>query len=85
MNWWSMSKEQTAKALETDLQNGLLTEEAKRRLAEYGENVLQQEQKKQSIVMRFLAQFHDFMILLLLGAAGVSVLVSRKLMGKLMF
>ncbi len=77
MNWWSMSKEQTAKALETDLQNGLLTEEAKRRLAEYGENVLQQEQKKQSIVMRFLAQFHDFMILLLLGAAGVSVLVSR--------
>lgn len=77
MNWWSMSKEETAKALETDLQNGLLTEEAKRRLEEYGENALQQEQKKQSIVMRFLAQFNDFMILLLLGAAGVSVLVSR--------
>ena len=30
MNWWSMSKEETAKALETDLQTGVLTEEAKR-------------------------------------------------------
>lgn len=77
MHWWSMSKEETAKALETDLQNGLQPQEAKRRLAENGENALQQAQKKQSLFIRFLAQFDDFMILLLLGAAVVSVVVSH--------
>ncbi|MGE5894177.1 MAG: cation-translocating P-type ATPase [bacterium] len=57
-------------SLETTLQ-GLTTEEARKRLAEYGPNELV-EKKKRTPFMMFLDQFRDFMIIVLIIAAVIS-------------
>ncbi len=62
--------------LETDGERGLSQEEARRRQARYGKNEIR-ETKRQNIFARFFSQFKDFMVLILLAAAGVSFLVSR--------
>jgi len=51
--------------------NGLSSEEAARRLGEYGPNELKEKAKK-TIFMMFLDQFRDFMILVLIVAAVIS-------------
>lgn len=50
---------------------GLSTKEAEKRLREYGHNQLD-EGKKKSLFSKFLDQFKDFMILILLAAAVLS-------------
>ncbi len=50
---------------------GISSEEAVRRLGEYGPNELK-EKKKKTLFMMFLDQFRDFMILVLIAAAVVS-------------
>ncbi|RJQ44654.1 MAG: HAD family hydrolase, partial [Nitrospiraceae bacterium] len=50
---------------------GLSQEEAAGRLSEYGPNVLKETKKKTPLVM-FLAQFSDFMIIVLIAAAVIS-------------
>ncbi len=59
----------------TNLESGLSSEEAKKRLAEYGPNALQ-EKKKTPLIVRFLEQFKDFMVIILLIAAVVSVVIN---------
>ena len=49
----------------TDIQRGLTSEEAKERLEKYGSNALK-EKKKTPIIVRFLEQFKDFMVIILL-------------------
>jgi Ca2+-transporting ATPase len=56
-------------------EEGLTSEEAKKRLAQFGANKLQ-EGKKKSFFVRFLLQFKDVMILILLGAAILSFVLS---------
>ncbi|APB31024.1 calcium-translocating P-type ATPase, PMCA-type [Vagococcus teuberi] len=51
--------------------NGLSTAEAEKRLKEYGHNQLD-EGKKKSLFSKFLDQFKDFMIIILLAAAVLS-------------
>ncbi|GAA0881137.1 cation-translocating P-type ATPase [Algoriphagus jejuensis] len=53
---------------------GLTTYEAEKRIVEFGANALQ-EKKKKPIWLVFLAQFKDFMILILAAAAVVSGIV----------
>ena len=55
---------------------GLTTEEAESRLREYGPNELK-EKKRKTILMMFLDQFKDFMIIVLLGAAVVSGVIGE--------
>lgn len=55
--------------------NGLTNEEAQSRLAKYGANKLT-ERKKKSNILLFLAQFNDFMIILLIVASIFSAVVS---------
>ena len=62
-------------ALGTDRKNGLSGEKAAKRLAEHGPNTLK-EKKKRSLFLRFLDQFKDVMILILLAAAAVSFTVA---------
>lgn len=50
---------------------GLSSEEVERRLSKYGPNELE-EKKKRSLVLMFLDQFRDFMIMVLLVAAIIS-------------
>lgn len=76
MNWWQMETKEAARRLETDEKQGLTAQMAAERLAQKGRNELAETDGKKSLFWRFLAQFDDFMILLLLGAAVVSVVIS---------
>ncbi len=60
---------------ETPIHEGLSQEQAQEKLLKYGENRLAQ-QKKKSLFIRFIFQFKDPMILILLGAAVVSFVVA---------
>lgn len=61
--------------LNTDAVRGLTAGEAAERLITYGPNKLDQ-QKKQTIVQRFIEQFKDVMIMILIAAAAVSFFVA---------
>ena len=61
-------------SLSTDRQTGLRSEEAQARTSKYGENRLR-EKKKKTTLQRFLDQFKDVMILILIAAAIVSFVV----------
>ena len=67
--------EQVVATLSADLELGLTASEAEHRLSVYGENALHAKEKI-SLVRRFLAQFIDPQMYLLLGATVLSVLVS---------
>ena len=70
-SWHSLSPEEALRALNSDASDGLASEEAVRRIAEYGPNRLEEEKRK-SPLLRFFAQFNDFMIWVLLAAVVVS-------------
>lgn len=55
---------------------GLSSEEAGRRLDEYGPNALKEKRQKTPLRM-FMDQFSDFMILVLIGAAVISGVVGE--------
>lgn len=71
----AMKKEMVLRELGADPVTGLSEKEAEKRLWENGANELTAKKKK-SLLRRFLEQFKDFMILVLLAAAGVSYGVS---------
>lgn len=52
-------------------EKGLTSKEAEKRIAEYGPNQLD-EGKSKSLLMKFVEQFKDFMIIVLLAAAVIS-------------
>lgn len=56
-------------------ENGLTSEQARRRSAETGKNKLA-EGKKTSLILRFLSQFADPMIIILIAAAVISAITS---------
>ncbi len=74
MDWQELSAEECLKRLDTDRQ-GLSSRKAEKKREQYGKNQLTQT-KKRSIIRMFFAQFCDFMILILLAAAGVSFVTS---------
>ena len=59
------------KSLETNAKTGLSGTEAKARLAQYGQNKMM-EKKRRSNLQRFLIQFKDVMIIILIIAAIIS-------------
>ncbi len=72
--WYKKSYEQTAQELQTDLVNGLNTSKLAERYEKFGFNELRAKKKK-SIWVKFLEQFKDFMIVILIIAAIVSGIV----------
>ena len=76
MEWWSMTATEVLKKLRTEERTGLSENEAKKRLETDGRNRTEQGEGKKGFRRRFLAQFNDFMILLLIGAAVASVAIS---------
>lgn len=66
------SEDETLEALHTT-RDGLSAAEAKKRLDEYGHNELEEAQKR-SLLAKFLDQFKDLMIIILLVAAALSVI-----------
>lgn len=68
--WYQISAEEVKKKMETS-EHGLTTEEAAKRLAQYGENVLA-EGKKKSVFAVFFGQFADLLVGILIVAAAIS-------------
>ena len=73
-NWFQKDVEEVEKELQTNLEKGLTTEEVAKRREKYGLNELQSKKKK-SLFQKFLAQFKDFSIIVLIIAAIVSGVV----------
>ncbi len=67
MKWQNLSVDEVLKNVESDY-NGLKTTESSKRILKYGKNELVEEEKPSSVI-RFLGQFKDFLIMLLIVAA----------------
>lgn len=73
-NWFQKDVEEVEKELQTNLEKGLTTEEVTKRREKYGLNKLKSKKKK-SLFQKFLDQFKDFSIIVLIIAAIVSGVV----------
>lgn len=76
MNWYQEDFKCLEDRLGTDFEKGLSQQEAAKRLEETGENRLASSEKKKNLVVRFLNQLNDFMVIILIVAAAVSFWVS---------
>lgn len=76
MNWYQEDAGGLERKLETSFETGLSEYEVQRRLEEKGKNILQSGGKRKNIVIRFFNQLNDFMVMILIVAAGVSFWVS---------
>ena len=74
--WHTLSKKEVEKKEKTNLNNGLTTVQVEERRQKYGLNQLE-EQRKKPIIIRFLEQFKDFMIIILLIASVISAIVAK--------
>ena len=75
MEYFSSKAARYLRVLQTDPAQGLSAAEAARRLEQHGANVLR-EKKKKTNLQRFLDQFKDVMILILIAAAIVSFVIA---------
>ena len=75
--WYSMTPEAVAQHLKVDPAKGLSAAEAQQRLQQYGPNVLAAK-KKEAGWQAFLRQYKDFMQILLVGVALISLVVTRE-------
>ena len=75
-NWFNKSVEETTKKLNTNNTLGLTDEEVEKRKQKYGLNELEKG-KKTPLIVKFLEQFKDFMIIVLIIAAVVSGIVGH--------
>lgn len=73
--WCALNVQDVEKKLDTSLRYGLTNEEAEKRLQIYGKNKINKT-KKTSFIVRFLKQFNDFMIIILIVSAAISAAVS---------
>ncbi|MGG3888986.1 calcium-translocating P-type ATPase, SERCA-type [Metabacillus fastidiosus] len=76
MKWHEMRLEDVMKSTNSDKDSGLSSKEAEKRIQKHGYNELQ-EAEKPSAFLVFLAQFKDFMVLVLLAATLVSGLLGE--------
>ena len=77
MDYFNKKVDEVQKELETDIENGLNKEETEEKRKKYGFNELEAK-KKESLLVKFLKQFKDFMIIILIIAAIVSAFVGVK-------
>ena len=73
--WETLRKEEVLQKLKTDKRGGLAKQEVENRQKEYGKNELK-EKPKETILVRFIKQFNDFMIIILIIASIISAGVS---------
>ncbi len=73
--WHTLLADEIRKKINTDMYKGLTDKEVIKLRKKYGYNKLD-EKKKESIFIKFISQFKDFMIIILLIAALVSAIVS---------
>lgn len=76
-NWFNKTVDETVNELKTNEESGLTTEEVNTRKEKYGLNELAKKKKKSTFV-KFLEQFKDFMIIVLIISAVISGIVGVK-------
>lgn len=76
MEWYQRNEDELISELSTDVENGLASTEVESRLAKYGHNELKEEEKK-GLMSKIIAQFSDFLILILIAAALISIFVGE--------
>ncbi len=74
--WETLRKEEVLKKLETNFRHGLSQEDVKKRQLKYGKNKLK-DKPKESLFIKFIKQFNDFMIIILIIASIVSAVISN--------
>ena len=74
--WQTLKKEEVCQKLNTNEKTGLTEEEVIKRRNKYGLNKLK-DKKKESIIIKFLKQFNDLMIIILIIASIISAIVSK--------
>ena len=74
-NWHAKKICEVENILKTSIKKGLSAKDVEERKTKFGQNKLQ-EQKKESFIVRFIKQFNDFMIIILIIASAVSAVVS---------
>ena len=75
MQFHSKPTSEVIEHLGTDVTTGLTAEGAEERLSLHGKNLLK-EKKKKSTFMKFVDQFKDAMILILIAAAALSFVLA---------
>ena len=74
--WYTYKIYEIERKLRTTVRLGLKNKEVTERQIKYGKNIIQ-EGKKENIFIKFIKQFNDFMIIILIIAAIVSAIVSK--------
>jgi P-type Ca2+ transporter type 2C len=77
-NWYYLSSEEAANRLQVDPAKGLSAAEAAQRLQKYGPNRMAGK-KKESGLHAFLRQYRDFMQIILIAAAVISLVFTGEL------
>ena len=73
--WHTLIKDEVLRKLKTNEKLGLREDEVIKRQEKYGKNKLKDKQKE-SIFIKFIKQFNDFMIIILIIASIVSAVIS---------
>lgn len=73
--WWTITLGEVLKKLNTDLNTGLREGQVKNIRGKVGENKLV-ESKKESLFIKFIKQFNDFMIIILIAASIISAIMA---------
>src|SRR5215831_1647322 len=74
-SWHTLSSNEAVARLDSNAQSGLTAGEVSRRLEEYGRNQLP-EGRRRGALMRFLSQFHNVLIYVLLVAGFVKLMLN---------
>jgi len=76
-NWFNLPFKEVEEKLNSNIVNGLSDEEVVKRREQYGLNELKAKKKK-TLIQKFLEQFKDFMIIVLIIAAVISGIIGVK-------
>ena len=74
--WYTMSTKEVEKQMQTNIELGLDEKQIEDKQVKFGLNKLE-EKKKESIFIKFIKQFNDFMIIILIIASIISAVVAR--------
>jgi cation-transporting ATPase F len=74
-NWHSIESEKIVELFESDVSDGLGSLSIKHREEFFGKNTLK-EKKQDSYFKKFLIQFHNALIYILLGASAVTAFLT---------
>ena len=74
--WYTLSTKEVEKQMQTNIEFGLNEKQVEDKQNKFGLNKLE-EKKKETIVIKFIKQFNDFMIIILIIASIISAVVAR--------